>query len=255
MGQVKESCIGIFDSGIGGFSILKEIHKVMPGLDVLYVADEAFAPYGNRTQEEVISRSRFISKELIARGVTLIVVACNTATAMAIDTLRKEFDIDFVGVEPFVNAISKFNLDHSAVITTELMAKSDRFLSLKENYDTDGVLDYFVTKNLASIIEKYFIDSSEEQLLESLEKELSFLKESTYSSLILGCTHYPLISSHIEAITGLRTISPCPYVAHRVLNLLGTSDNNTVSLEQFSMAKTSVDNSLRFVSKDFSNLV
>jgi glutamate racemase len=256
MGQVKENCIGIFDSGIGGFSILKEIHKVLPALNVYYVADDAFAPYGNKTKDQVIERSRLIVKELLSKGASLIVVACNTATAMAIDTLREEFDVDFVGVEPFVNAISKFNLNQetrSAVITTELMGKSSRFRDLKSKYDKDGVLDYYVTKNLASIIENYFQDHDVGKLNTSLEDELQMLKKKNYSYIILGCTHYPLISKFLETHTGMKTLSPCPFVAQRVVTL---SDYNEDlgPVSTFWMAKSDSDNSLRFVSKDFSNL-
>ncbi len=257
MGQVKENCIGIFDSGIGGHSILKEIHKVLPALNVYYVADEAYAPYGNKTKQQVIERSRFIVKSLVEKGAELIVVACNTATAMAIDTLREEFDVDFVGVEPFVNAISKFNLsknNRSVVITTELMAASERFSDLKLNYDKDEVLDYYVTNNLASIIENYFIDLDQVKLEKSLKDEFKFLENKDYSYIILGCTHYPLINDFIEKLSGLKTISPCPFVAQRVLSLIGSNSCDNDAVLEFWMGKTTEDNSLRFVSKDFSKL-
>jgi glutamate racemase len=257
MGQVKEQRIGIFDSGIGGFSILKEIHKKAPHIEAFYIADEAFAPYGEKSESEVISRSRIIVAELLKNDIDLVVVACNTATAFAIDTLREEFDIPFVGVEPFVNAISKYNLDgedKACVITTELMSKSKRFDSLKSKYDKSNSLTYFVTKNLATIVEHYYLDKDINKLISELKVEFSFLNKESYKYIILGCTHYPLLAKEIEDVTGLQTISPCPFVADRVVSLMSVYDNNTDAATSFCFSKTISNEALRFVSKDFSSL-
>ena len=106
MGQKKAQSIGIFDSGIGGFSILKQIHELAPDLNVYYIADSSFAPYGNKSKPEVVARSTYITEQLLEFDLDLIVVACNTATGIAIDELRENFNIPFVGVEPFINALS-----------------------------------------------------------------------------------------------------------------------------------------------------
>ncbi|WP_127716362.1 glutamate racemase [Halobacteriovorax sp. HLS] len=257
MGQKKEQRIGIFDSGIGGFSILKEIHKSAPHLKAYYIADDAFAPYGSKSADEIIQRSKYIVEELLKFDVELIVVACNTATAFAIDYLRDHYSVSFVGVEPFLNAIDKFNWtreDKSCVITTELMSKSVRFNDLKLRYDKFNQLDYFVTKNLATIIEKYFSQLDKQELMASLEDEFSIFDKSAYKYIILGCTHYPLIGREIEAITGLAVISPCPYVARRVVSLIGLDGNETAESSSFEFTTTKASSPLRFVSKDFSSL-
>lgn len=258
MGQKKAQSIGIFDSGIGGFSILKQIHELAPDINVYYIADNSFAPYGNKSQDQIIERSLFITDQLLKFDLDLIVVACNTATGMAIDTLRDKFDIPFVGVEPFINALSKHewkNTDKGCVITTELMSKSERFKNLITRLDPSNHLSYVVTPHLASIIEDYFNSKNEEKLRAELEKELSFVKTHSFSHLILGCTHYPLIGSQIEDVTGAVTLSPCLFVANRTLSLLGrTSDKVSTFNKTFQFAITTKDDVLRFVSKDFSNL-
>ncbi len=258
MGQKKAQSIGIFDSGIGGFSILKKIHELAPDLNVYYVADNSFAPYGNKSKEQIIERSLYITEELLKFDLDLIVVACNTATGMAIDTLRETYDIPFVGVEPFVNALSKHKWkedDKGCVITTDLMSKSERFTSLISRLDPKKHFSYVVTPNLASIIEDFFSSKNEEKLREELNKELSFVKDNSYSHLILGCTHYPLIDSYIEEVTGASTLSPCLYVANRTLSLLGREKDQSGTIKSsFQFAISTRDDVLRFVSKDFSNL-
>lgn len=258
MGQKKAQSIGIFDSGIGGFSILKKIHELAPDLAVHYIADAHFAPYGNKSNQEIIERSRFICSKLIEKNIDLIVVACNTATGIAIDSLREEFDISFVGVEPFINSLTKNDWepdDNGCVITTELMSKSERFQKLKLRLDPKEKLSYRSTPKLASIIEEFFTKKNETLLLENLEEELRFVKESQFTHLILGCTHYPLISKYIENVTQAKVLSPCTFVANRVLDLLNRDSRESgQKLTAFEYAVTGGDDILRFVSKDFSNL-
>ncbi|WP_372654937.1 glutamate racemase [Halobacteriovorax sp.] len=258
MGQKKAQSIGIFDSGIGGFSILKKIHELAPDLNVYYIADNSFAPYGNKSKEQIVDRSLYIANELLKFDLDLIVVACNTATGMAIDTLREKIDIPFVGVEPFVNALSKHKWkegDKGCVITTDLMSKSERFTRLIDRLDPNKHFSYVVTPNLASIIEDFFNTKNEQKLKLELEKELSFVKKHSYTHLILGCTHYPLIDSFIESVTGTITLSPCLYVANRTLSLLGRESQQVGAVNSsFQFAATTSDDVLRFVSKDFSNL-
>ncbi|MGZ3809074.1 MAG: glutamate racemase [Bacteriovorax sp.] len=137
--QVK---IGVFDSGIGGFSVLNELFKAMPEASYYYVSDDANAPYGPKSDEFITERSIAITKELLAHDVELIVVACNTATAASIDLLRDKFkNLPFVGVEPYLNAYYKMPEGLSAdekkmmVLTTESTGKSERFKRLKERLD------------------------------------------------------------------------------------------------------------------------
>lgn len=218
----SEYKIGVFDSGIGGFSVLLELLKVFPEAEYYYYSDDAHAPYGPKTDEYITERAYDITDELIKKGIKLIVVACNTATAASIDLLRARYaNMIFVGVEPYLNAYYKESGPAKmAVITTESTGKSERFKRLKERLDPYGHIDHYSLKNLARMVEKLYYDSQyQKEFDQSLEAELSSLNNKNYTHVILGCTHYPLVREKIEKILQLKTLSPCPYVASRVREL------------------------------------
>lgn len=228
--------IGIFDSGIGGFSILGELFKIMPEASYFYISDDANAPYGPKSDEFITERTIEISKELIAKGVELVVVACNTATAASIDSLREKFvDIPFVGVEPYLNAYYKMPEGppkKMMVLTTESTGKSERFKRLKERLDPSSNIDHYSLKNLARLIEENYYHYTDD-FKNKLVSELSFLKNEHYAYAILGCTHYPLISDEIEKILNLKTISPCSHVAQRVVDLTKKNTTDQSGSEDF----------------------
>lgn len=220
----KPKKIGLFDSGIGGFSILGELFRQFPEASYYYISDDANAPYGPKSDEFITERTFHITRELMAQGVELIVVACNTATAASVDLLRAKFsEIPFVGVEPYLNAYYKMpegQQKKMMVLTTESTGKSERFKRLKERLDPDSQIDHYSLKNLARLIEDYYYNSKDrEQFESSIETELSFLKDHHYSYAILGCTHYPLVRKQIEKLLGLKAISPCSHVANRVIDI------------------------------------
>ena len=125
--------IGIFDSGIGGLSVLKELLQAMPGQEFYYISDQSFAPYGNLTTDEILERSKVLTQTLLEESVDLIVVACNTATAHSIDLLRKEFDIPFVGIEPYINYVNHdYNGENVGLICTPQTLNSERYQELKK---------------------------------------------------------------------------------------------------------------------------
>jgi glutamate racemase len=222
----KKYKIGIFDSGIGGLSILKEMFNLMPSLEVHYIADHDFAPYGEKNDEQIKERCQLISKQLQERGVELIVVACNTATASGIDYLRKSCDLPFVGVEPYLNLQNQMSLNESRVVamTTELMGKSKRFQQLKERLDPEQQMSYVSFPRLASLIENAYAGEIDSGLMDEIRIELMPLKNADFTHAVLGCTHYPLIADIISDYLGVETISPCPYVAKRVQALLSVSE-------------------------------
>jgi len=227
--KINEKKIGIFDSGIGGFSVLDELLKILPYAQYFYISDDAFAPYGPKSDDFITERSFVIVTELKAQNVDLIVVACNTATAASIDRLRVKFpEMTFVGVEPYLNAYYKIpkgptvDKEKMMVLTTESTGKSERFKRLKERLDPDSQIDHYGLVNLAKLIENFYYSPDDRQLFDkNLEAELSFLKPYNYDYAILGCTHYPLIRKKIEKILNLKTFSPDAHVAQRVLDLTG----------------------------------
>ncbi|AUN98497.1 glutamate racemase [Bacteriovorax stolpii] len=214
--------IGVFDSGIGGFSVLNELLKAFPEAEYFYYSDDAHAPYGPKTDEYINQRTFVITDELISQGVEMIVVACNTATAVSIDALRAAYpQMPFVGVEPYLNAYYKeTGPSKMAVLTTVSAGKSERFKRLKERLDPKGFIDHYSLQNLARMVEElYKHPEYEGEFDKLLVSELEPLQGKQYTHAILGCTHYPLVRNKIEDVLKLKTLSPCPYVAQRVREL------------------------------------
>lgn len=241
----KTKKIGIFDSGIGGFSVLAELFKTMPEASYYYISDDANAPYGPKSDEFITERTIKLTEELLRQGVELIVVACNTATAASIDQLREKFKtIPFVGVEPYLNAYYKMPEGDSSekkmmVLTTESTGKSERFKRLKERLDPKSQIDHYSLKNLARLIENFYYHPDDvESFNKSFEEELAFLKSKNYQYAILGCTHYPLVRDRIESLLNVKAISPCSHVAHRVAALTKTNENAEVSEDIFHFLTT-----------------
>lgn len=217
--------IGIFDSGIGGFSILSEIMKKISSVEIDYISDDAFAPYGEKSDSAVINRSQSITEMLLNRKADLIVVACNSATAAAIASLRHKYpQIPFVGVEPYINVLNHKNhfpeIKKAAVITTELTGNSQKFRTLKKKIDPTGSILHVSMPKLASIVEDILEKGLNPSLRKNLREELKPLRILDLSHLILGCTHYPLISGLIEEEMDVTTVSAGPFVANRVMSLL-----------------------------------
>lgn len=219
--------IGVFDSGIGGFSVLAELLNVFPEAHYFYYSDDAHAPYGPKSDEYITQRTFVITDELLAKGAQMIVVACNTATASSIDALRAHYPaMTFIGVEPYLNAYYKETAPSKmAVLTTESTGKSERFKRLKERLDPKGFIDHYSLKNLARMVEDlYHNPNYEKEFDQLLDLELTPLKNKNYTHAILGCTHYPLVKEKIESILHLKALSPCPYVAQRVRELKVSPD-------------------------------
>ncbi|TNE96699.1 MAG: glutamate racemase [Deltaproteobacteria bacterium] len=233
-GQIR---IGIMDSGIGGFSILAEIHQLLPGVEISYFADDKNAPYGNLSSEAVVEHTRAAIQALIGQGAELIVLACNSATAVAIDQMRTEFQIPFVGVEPYVNVIHKQSFDLSkdriGILTTTMTGESKRFKQLLDRFDPNGHLHAYKSPHLAQLIEQLFKHGWEKDITDKIIDELSFVKTSGLTHLILGCTHYPLIGEFIDREFDLKVISPCPHVARRVKELLPNLDDTMKKVTTF----------------------
>ncbi|MCO4794090.1 MAG: glutamate racemase [Bacteriovoracaceae bacterium] len=221
--------IGIFDSGIGGFSILGEVHKQIPYAELYYCADDQNAPYGNLDSESISSLTEKSIEKLLSKNVHVIVLACNTATAMAIDHLRTKYELPFVGVEPYVNVIHKEGLDPAknsvGILTTQVTGDSDRFKELINRFDSKHELTLVQSQNLAELIEKVYEFGWTEDLTQKINDEFSFIDEFKLGHLILGCTHYPLISDYISNTFNVDLISPCPYVANRVASVVSKLEN------------------------------
>lgn len=231
----KKVKIGLFDSGIGGFSVMLKLFQLLPDAEYFYFSDDANAPYGPKSDEFITERSFYITHELLKKEVDIVVVACNTATAASIDKLREHFKtVPFVGVEPYLNAFYKLpeGPKKLAVLTTESTGKSERFKRLKERLDPEHKIQQITLKNLARLIEDfYFKRIDKNNFLNAVKAELVPVADKNFTHVILGCTHYPLISSIIEQEINSQTISPCQFVGLRVCDLLNINPKNETQIK------------------------
>lgn len=186
--------IGVFDSGLGGLTVLTALRAQQPDVDVLYVADQAHSPYGSLSDQAVIDRCRRISRWFVEKGAQVIVVACNTATALAIDTLRVEFDVPFVGIEPGIKpAAMHSKTGQVGILATENTVASKRFANLVQAYLPKVTVHSIGCVGLASAIE-----TNPQKALKVLYEHVTPLAKTGIDHLVLGCTHYPLIRDAIE---------------------------------------------------------
>jgi glutamate racemase len=188
--------IGVFDSGVGGLTVLSQIRQQCPDVPLMYVADSAFAPYGDLTVEKVQERSVKLSQWLLDQGCSMIVVACNTATALAIEHLRDTFSVPIVGVEPGIKpAALNSKTQTIGILATENTVVSQRYRTLLERFLPNVEVLSQGCMGLADAIEQ--ASPNTQALL--LEYTAPMLAKSA-DHLVLGCTHYPLVKEQLQAI-------------------------------------------------------
>jgi glutamate racemase len=214
--------IGIFDSGIGGLTVLWAIHQLMPDEPLLYLADQAHVPYGMRPLEEVRHFSEVITRYLLDQGSRLIVVACNAASAAALKYLRATFpDVPFVGMEPAVKPAAEHT--HSGVVgvlATPATFQGELYASVVERFSQGVRLLQHTCPGLVNQIENGALNSPETRRI--LEGALTPMLQQGIDTVVLGCTHYPFVIPLIQQITGpgVRVIDPAPAVARQAQRLL-----------------------------------
>lgn len=220
---MSQGAIGVFDSGIGGLSVLRAIRTLMPAQDVLYFGDQGHVPYGPRPMSEVRRFSFAISQFLIQQGARLIVVACNTASAAALIDLRLAFaDMPFVGMEPAVKpAAEQTQTAKVGVLATPATFQGALYASVVERF-AQGVEIYQDTcTGLVQEIEAGRLDGPETRRI--LNQALQPMLQAGIDTVVLGCTHYPLVIPQIQSICGpqVRVIDPAPAVARQTERLAG----------------------------------
>jgi glutamate racemase len=214
--------IGIFDSGIGGLTVLRAIHQLMPDEPLLYLADQAHVPYGPRPLAEVRHFSEAITRYLLHQGARLIVVACNTASAAALKYLRSIFlEVSFVGMEPAVKPAAEHTRSGVVgVLATPATFQGELYASVVERFGQGVKLLQHTCPGLVTQIESGALNSSETRRI--LEEALQPMLEQGIDTVVLGCTHYPFVIPLIQQIVGpaVRVIDPAPAVARQVQRLL-----------------------------------
>lgn len=216
--------IGVFDSGVGGLSVLRAIRAQLPAHPVIYLADQAHVPYGARTKEEVRAFSQGITRFLLSQGAQLIVVACNTASAAALHHLRGLFpDVPFVGMEPAVKpAAVGTRSGVIGVLATPVTFEGELYSSLVERFARHVTVLQDTCPGLVSQIESGLLDAPETRLI--LLQALLPMLEQDVDTVVMGCTHYPFVIPMIQEIVGpnVEVIDPAPAVARQAGRVLET---------------------------------
>ena len=216
------SPIGIYDSGVGGLTVLRAVRELLPHEDLLYFADQAKVPYGNRPLEEVRALAEGVTRYLMDQGAKLIVVACNTASAAALKHLRALYpDFPFVGMEPAVKPAAEQTLSGKVgVLATPSTFQGEMYASVVERFAKDVQVFQATCPGLVKQIEKgYLITPKTRRILEEALKPM--MKEGV-DTLVMGCTHFPFVIPLIREIAGedVRVIDPAPAVARQVKRVL-----------------------------------
>lgn len=193
--------VGIFDSGLGGLSILQHIHQLLSRENILYVADSGHAPYGCKNEQFVEQRSRIITEHLLQQGVKVVVIACNTATASIIETFRAEYGIPFIGVEPGIKpAIELSRNGNIGVMATTGTLSSTRYEALSQRFGHSVNVYNQPCPGLADQVEAGKLDAPETLTL--LKNYVEPLLARQIDTIVLGCTHYSFLAPMIRQIAG-----------------------------------------------------
>jgi glutamate racemase len=214
--------IGIFDSGVGGLSVFRELQRQIPNERLIYLADQAHVPYGTRSLDEVRAYSEGITRYFLSMGAKLIVVACNTASAAGLHYLRQTFPgVPFVGMEPAVKPAAEHTQSGVVgVLATPTTFQGALYASVVERFANGVRVLQYTCPGLVAQIEEGRLDLSETHTI--LERALSPMLAQGVDTIVLGCTHYPFVIPQIQEIagSGVRVIDPAPAIARQTRRLL-----------------------------------
>jgi glutamate racemase len=214
--------IGMFDSGVGGLSVLKAVRQTLPHENILYFGDQAHIPYGPREKGEIQGFSKAITRFLLAQGAKLIIVACNTASAAALHKLRETFtEVAFVGMEPAVKpAAEGTHTGKVGVLATPTTFAGALYASVVERFAREVEIYTSTCPGLVEQIEAGKLDGPRTRAI--LVEALGPMLDAGIDTVVMGCTHYPFVIPLIEAITGpgVRVIDPAPAIARQARRLL-----------------------------------
>ncbi len=213
--------IGVFDSGVGGLSVLLELVRLMPDQDYIYVADTRYCPYGPKSVDIIRQRSSVIAQYLISKGAEVVVVACNTATAASVAMLRSDFSLPFVGMEPAIKpaaALSKTGV--VGVLATANTFNGSLYHHTRDTYANDIHVIERVGEGLVELVEQGRLEGAQTEAV--VRRCVQPMLAAGADVLVLGCTHYPFLTPVLQEIVGpeITILNPAPAIAaqaHRVL--------------------------------------
>ena len=222
--NVQRTPIGVFDSGLGGLSVVHELRAELPRESIRYVADSAYCPYGERSVEFIRARSLTVVDHLVSGGAKLIVVACNTATASALDDLRARYSLPIIGLEPAVKPATALTVTgRIAVLATPRTAGSARLEMLIQRFGAGLDVRVVGMPGLADRIEAG--EGGSEEVTRQLREVIGPLVAGGVDAIVLGCTHYPFLTGVVRRIAGpdVRIIDSSNAIARRVRDVLITN--------------------------------
>ncbi|BCY28174.1 glutamate racemase [Flavobacterium okayamense] len=232
----NENPIGLFDSGVGGTSIWREIHTLLPNENTIYLADSKNAPYGVKSKDEIIELSFKNTEFLLEQNCKIIVVACNTATTNAIQELRQKYNVPFIGIEPAIKPAANQSKTHKiGILATKGTLNSELFHEKAKNFTDVNIIEQ-IGHGLVQLIEEGSINSPE--MTELLESYLEPMIKQNIDYLVLGCSHYPYLIPQIEKILpqNIKIIDSGEAVAKQTKSILdqkGLLKNSTNSTQFF----------------------
>lgn len=222
----KSAPVGVFDSGVGGLTVAREIMRQLPNENIVYFGDTARVPYGSKSKDNIIRYSRQIINFLKTKNVKAIVIACNTASALALDVVREEIDIPIIGVvEPGARAALEVTQTKKiGVIGTEATIRSAMYEKIIQGHDSEATVIGKACPLFVPLVEEGFAKHKVTE--EIIDYYLASLLETDIDSLILGCTHYPLLRSRIREYVGDRItlVNPAYETAMDLKKLLENSN-------------------------------
>jgi len=239
----KTATIGVFDSGVGGLTVLAELVRMLPNFSYLYFADAAFCPYGSKSNEQILQRARIATDFLLAKGCQLVVVACNTATAAAISSLRNSYSIPFVGMEPAIKpAAQTTKTKIIGVLATAGTFNGKLYQETVQRYAQGVEIIYRVGDGLVELVEKakHKSPAARELLMKYIEPMIS----ANADHIVLGCTHYPFFIHILNEIVppNISIVDPAPAVALQTqrivdgMSLPPSTSSSAPSIQLFSSA-------------------
>ncbi|MBN2779368.1 MAG: glutamate racemase [Bacteroidales bacterium] len=249
--------IGVFDSGVGGMTVLYELTKLLPNENFLYFADSQNAPYGPRSKKEIVDFSSKIIDFLLSKDCKLIVIACNTATAAAVNMMRQKYSVPIVGLEPAVKpACLKTQTGHIGVLATKGTFRGNHFKNTSEKYKDYVKIHLQVAKGLVELAENGIFDGQEAEKL--VAKYVNPLINENIDQLVLGCTHYPLFKNLIQKIAGenINLIDSGEAVARRTKDVLMLNKvfNNSQSKQSIKIYSSKNTQALFYVASKLFNV-
>ena len=241
---MNSSPIGVFDSGVGGLSLLCELRRLLPNEDFIYYGDRANAPYGAKTHAQILEISKGIVNELLSRGAKAIVVACNTATAVAIEPLRAAYPkLPIIGIEPAVKPARLSGCRRVLVLATPVTVSESRFAALLRANSSEGCEFVGVPcHELAFMIES---DKTSAEIENYMSSVFAPYREEGFDGIVLGCTHYPLALDEIRRAAGesVRVFDGSDGTARRTKALLEEFSLNSLARKIGSVEFISSDGS------------